>query len=116
MHADLPETHSMSSIPLQTDVTIANRFDPPPKFDDMRSAPTAPLLFVARQNLVEQTITSDHTPTALPLNDLSNPIHFSTPLFEGRLAVLIRGLGTQQADHFEGKARKTHIIVQGRFK
>ena len=49
-------------------------------------------------------------------NDLSSPLEFETDLFVGRALVLVRGLPSTPAGPFDGRKRRSWMIVQGRFK
>lgn len=44
------------------------------------------------------------------------PFNFESSLFEGRALLYVAGLESTPKDLFQGKKRKTHLIVQGKFK
>ncbi|KAK9820485.1 hypothetical protein WJX72_010798 [[Myrmecia] bisecta] len=55
------------------------------------------------------------SPKQVPINGGSGTI-FETDLFKGRVAFRMTGLKSSPAQLFPGKQRKTHLVVQGKFK
>ena len=44
------------------------------------------------------------------------PVEVETDQFKGKLSIWIQGLDTSPPDLFQGKRRKTAIVIQGTFK
>ncbi|KAF6235946.1 hypothetical protein COO60DRAFT_1709469 [Scenedesmus sp. NREL 46B-D3] len=52
----------------------------------------------------------------MPFNDTTQAVDFETPLFKGKVLVMMRGLANTPARLFDGKRRLMWMVVQGRFK
>ncbi|KAK9834527.1 hypothetical protein WJX74_003723 [Apatococcus lobatus] len=85
----------------------------PPTMEDFEECPHAPILLRARQ-LPYQHFPSCN-PCCIPINSTS-PVDVETDQFKGRLSIWIQGLDTSPPDLFQGKRRKTAIVIQGTFK
>ncbi|KAF6260676.1 hypothetical protein COO60DRAFT_877281 [Scenedesmus sp. NREL 46B-D3] len=69
---------------------------------------------VAREQAAAPLLSQQHR--TMPFNDTTQAVDFETPLFKGKVLVMMRGLANTPARLFDGKRRLMWMVVQGRFK
>eukprot|EP01025_Chloroclados_australasicus_P040177 TRINITY_DN4183_c1_g1_i1.p1 TRINITY_DN4183_c1_g1~~TRINITY_DN4183_c1_g1_i1.p1 ORF type:complete len:361 (+),score=25.14 TRINITY_DN4183_c1_g1_i1:224-1306(+) len=85
----------------------------PPREEDYVDWPDAPVVLRPSSLVKGKILTEDVT--RIPVN-VHTGLKFETELFKGRIWFYVRGLETAPEDMFEGKKRRSHLVVQGQFK
>eukprot|EP01023_Acetabularia_acetabulum_P034283 TRINITY_DN32189_c0_g2_i1.p1 TRINITY_DN32189_c0_g2~~TRINITY_DN32189_c0_g2_i1.p1 ORF type:complete len:353 (+),score=35.84 TRINITY_DN32189_c0_g2_i1:159-1217(+) len=93
-------------LPIQTIQT-------PPLESDFEQWPDSPCI-LRPSSLVSGSVVSEDV-SRIPINSHIG-LKFESDLFKGKAWFYVRGLETTPLDMFEGKKRRSHLVIQGKFK
>lgn len=103
-HAESPSSGKESRIPAL-----------PPTLEDYLGWPDRPCLLRLNMSLKYQHCLNGCDPHRIRMNT-GEPFFFETDIFKGCAALYVAGLESAPPGLFQGRKRKTHLVVQGQFK
>ncbi|GMH32235.1 hypothetical protein BSKO_00069 [Bryopsis sp. KO-2023] len=87
----------------------------PPTLEDYMGWPDRPCLLRLNKSVAYQHCLNGCDPDRIRINT-GEPFFFETDIFKGCAALYVAGLESAPPGLFQGRKRKTHLVVQGQFK
>lgn len=94
---------------------VATVSSSPPTAEDYTGWPDRPCLLRLNKSVGYQRCLNGCNPDKIRINT-AEPFFFETDIFKGCAALYVAGLESAPPGLFQGRKRKTHLVVQGQFK